>query len=80
MAKATSKNEKKVRTFKKLPMHLRKAVTNQNKARAACGLAPLTVSIRSCLVCGSKFESVGNRLCGCIPRKAPYVAGSEVIH
>jgi len=37
----------------------------QNATRKANEMKPLTLDIRVCLKCGIRFESAGDRLCGC---------------
>lgn len=38
----------------------------KNVTRARAGLSPIQVSVRRCIVCGGRFESAGNRSCGCV--------------
>ncbi len=64
---------------KKLPPTIQRDFESKNRARKSAFLSPLSISIRSCLVCGKKFESVGNRLCGCTPRSMMAYSGREVL-
>ena len=45
-----------------------KALIEINEAREAIGLKPLKVKKRNCLKCGTEFESLGERTCGCLAR------------
>lgn len=55
--------------IKRLTDEVRRDTELKNEARKACKLSLITVIIRTCLACGVKFESIGNRTCGCTRRK-----------
>lgn len=40
-------------------------LAEQNQARAYLGLPLLKIKIRKCVSCGSLFESIEERTCGC---------------
>lgn len=42
-----------------------------NTTRKAAALKPLELKVRNCLKCGNKFESTGDRLCGCNAGEMP---------
>lgn len=50
-----------------------------NEARIINGLKPLEVKIRTCIVCKKKFESIGDRTCGCIKDRVTTLFGVEVV-
>lgn len=64
---------------KTLPPSVVKDIEQKNIARKLAGLAPIHVRVRRCLTCGSRFESSGNRTCGCSSRTAGSIAGREII-
>ncbi len=64
---------------KKLPPTIQRDFDSKNRARKSAFLSPLSITVRSCLICGKKFESVGNRLCGCVPRSMMSFAGRDVL-
>lgn len=45
-----------------------KALIEINEARLAIGLRPIKMKQRKCLKCGSSFQSLGERTCGCLAR------------
>ena len=47
--------------------------------RFKMGLRPLELKIRTCIVCKSLFESIGDRTCGCTQGQVTNLAGIEVI-
>ena len=49
--------------IKKLSSSERTNIVEQNWARSRAGLAPLTVRVRKCRVCGTMFETVAERTC-----------------
>jgi len=64
---------------KYLPPSVLKDIEQKNIARKLAGLQPIRISIRPCLTCGAKFQSAGNRTCGCTSRSAGIIAGREII-
>lgn len=62
-----------------LPSSVHKEVTLMNRARELAGLSPIIVKIRRCISCGTLFESVGHRTCGCVPMTSGVMAGREII-
>lgn len=65
--------------FKALPPSVIKDIEQKNAARKLAGLPPIITRIRNCLTCGAKFQSAGNRTCGCTSRTAGTIAGREII-
>lgn len=64
---------------KYLPPSVIKDIEQKNVARKLAGLPPILTRIRHCLTCGAKFQSAGNRTCGCASRVAGIIAGREII-
>ncbi len=64
---------------KYLPPSVIKDIEQKNVARKLAGLPPIMTRIRHCLTCGAKFQSAGNRTCGCASRIAGIIAGREII-
>ncbi len=64
---------------KKLPPSVVKDIEQKNVARRLAGLSAIVIKVRRCIACGSKFESAGNRTCGCSSRTAGTIAGREII-
>lgn len=64
---------------KRLPPSVVKDIEQKNVARRLAGLSPIVIKVRRCISCGSKFESAGNRTCGCSSRTAGTIAGREII-
>jgi hypothetical protein len=64
---------------KRLPPSVVKDIEQKNVARRLAGLSPIIIKVRRCIACGSKFESAGNRTCGCSSRTAGTIAGREII-
>jgi hypothetical protein len=65
--------------IKSLPPSVVKDIEQKNVARKLAGLSPIVIKVRRCIACGSKFESAGNRTCGCSSRTAGTIAGREII-
>lgn len=65
--------------IKALPPSVVKDIEQKNVARKLAGLSPIVIKVRRCIACGSKFESAGNRTCGCSSRTAGTIAGREII-
>lgn len=65
--------------IKYLPPSVLKDIEQKNIARKLAGLQPIRINIRPCLTCGAKFQSAGNRTCGCTSRSAGIIAGREII-
>lgn len=53
---------------KPLPINVAIDIRLKNQARKECGLKPIEIKVRKCLACGFRFESAGNRTCGCVAR------------
>ena len=64
---------------KKLPPSVVKDIELKNQARRLANLAPIKIRVRRCIACNHKFESAGNRTCGCNTRSTGYIAGREII-
>jgi hypothetical protein len=64
---------------KSLPPSVIKDIEQKNVARKLAGLSAIVIKVRRCIACGSKFESAGNRTCGCSSRTAGTIAGREII-
>lgn len=62
-----------------LPPSVLKDIDLKNNARRLANLAPIKIRVRTCIACGQKFESAGNRTCGCNTRSTGYIAGREII-
>lgn len=78
--KEPTSNEKNTSSkIKYLPPSVLKDIEQKNVARKLAGLQPIRITIRPCLTCGSKFQSAGNRTCGCASRSAGIIAGREII-
>lgn len=54
-----------INRIKKLPSYTITNLNEINKGRVLVGLRRIEVKIRTCLICGQKFESIGARTCGC---------------
>jgi hypothetical protein len=65
--------------IKSLPPSVVKDIEQKNVARRLAGLSAIVIKVRRCIACGSKFESAGNRTCGCSSRTAGTIAGREII-
>jgi len=65
--------------IKALPPSVVKDIEQKNVARRLAGLPLIHIKVRHCLICGSLFESSGNRTCGCSNRVAGTIAGREII-
>lgn len=51
-----------------------------NKAREAAGLRPKVLKVRTCNKCDGKFESLGERNCGCMRNeKIGQMAGRDIL-
>ena len=64
---------------KELPPSVMKDIELKNHARRLANLAPIKITVRTCVACRSLFESAGNRTCGCNTRSVGYIAGREII-
>jgi hypothetical protein len=64
---------------KKLPSFLARELQEVSKARRLANLPPLRPTVRSCLACRKRFESLGNRFCGCTSRSSVSYAGREIL-
>ena len=64
---------------KKLPPSVVKDIELKNHARRLANLSPIRIKVRTCISCGTLFESAGNRTCGCNTRSTGYIAGREII-
>ncbi|MDA9951479.1 hypothetical protein N9D31_02775 [Oligoflexaceae bacterium] len=64
---------------KRLPPSVVKDIELKNHARRLAGLSPIMIKVRQCISCTTKFESAGNRTCGCNTRSTGYIAGREII-
>lgn len=71
--------EFKSNKVKRLPPSVLKDIELKNHARRLAGLSPIKVKVRTCIACGTLFESAGNRTCGCNTRSTGYIAGREII-
>ena len=71
--------EFKSNKVKRLPPSVVKDIELKNHARRLAGLSPIRVKVRTCIACGTPFESAGNRTCGCNTRSTGYIAGREII-
>ncbi|WP_132320047.1 hypothetical protein [Pseudobacteriovorax antillogorgiicola] len=71
--------EFKSNKVKRLPPSVLKDIELKNHARRLAGLSPIRVKVRTCIACGTLFESAGNRTCGCNTRSTGYIAGREII-
>lgn len=70
-------NQEKV---KMLSNSVKKDIELKNHARRLAGLSPIVIKIRECIFCGKKFESAGNKTCGCGPNtRTGYIAGREIL-
>lgn len=65
--------------IKRLPPSVVKDIELKNQARKLALLAPIKIKVRVCIACHQRFESAGNRTCGCNTRSAGYIAGREII-
>ena len=65
--------------IKRLPQSVVKDVELKNYARKLANLPQIKVKVRTCILCQGKFESTGNRTCGCNSRSTGYMAGREII-
>ena len=65
--------------IKKLPSFLIRDLEHKNKARELAGLSLIRIKVRRCIACGARFESIGNRGCGCISRNTPSVGGRDIL-
>ncbi len=63
-----STSEFKSNKIKRLPPSVVKDIELKNHARKLACLSPIKIKVRSCISCGSPFESAGNRTCGCNTR------------
>ena len=72
-------NKTRKMLIKKLSKFDRAIVNETNEDRISLGLKPHEVKIRSCLACGIKFESIGDRTCGCIKDQVTNLFGLEVV-
>lgn len=72
--KTTHTNE-----VKRLPPSVVKDIELKNHARKLANLSPIRIRVRTCISCGTLFESAGNRTCGCNTRTTGYIAGREII-
>ena len=68
------------RKVKPLPKHIRVKLREFNLARRGSGMEELRVLVRTCLSCGSRFESVGSRMCGCVDRQVSSLNGHDLLH
>ena len=66
-----SKHIKPYKPLKKLPAFKRDELKYLNKARSHIGLKPLRIKIRKCISCGTNFESIEARTCGCLTATGP---------
>jgi hypothetical protein len=67
-------------SIRRLSETVRRDLEQKNRARILVDLPPIEVKVRKCVVCGSSFESIGNRACGCAAAKpAGFMAGREII-
>ena len=64
---------------KRLPPSVVKDIELKNHARRLASLSPIRIKVRTCISCGTLFESAGNRTCGCNTRSTGYIAGREII-
>lgn len=51
--------------IKRLPKCKIRDLGDINEGRERNNLRPLSVKVRACIVCGSHFESIEMRTCGC---------------
>lgn len=65
--------------IKRLTTSARREIELKNHARKLAGLSPIVIKVRTCNNCGTKFESSGNRNCGCLNKKSGFIAGREII-
>lgn len=65
--------------IKRLPPSVVKDIELKNHARRLADLSPIRIRVRTCISCGTLFESAGNRTCGCNTRSTGYIAGREII-
>ena len=65
--------------IKELPPSVMKDIELKNHARRLASLAPIKITVRTCVACKSLFQSAGNRTCGCNTRSVGYIAGREII-
>ncbi len=65
--------------IKKLPPSVVKDIELKNHARRLASLSQIRIKVRSCIACGTFFESAGNRTCGCNTRSTGFIAGREII-
>ncbi|RYZ57339.1 MAG: hypothetical protein EOP07_10215 [Proteobacteria bacterium] len=65
--------------IKRLPPSVVKDIELKNHARRLANLSAIKIKVRSCITCGTLFESAGNRSCGCNMRSTGYIAGREII-
>ncbi len=68
-----------VNEVKRLPPSVVKDIELKNHARKLASLSPIRIRVRTCISCGTLFESAGNRTCGCNTRTTGYIAGREII-
>jgi hypothetical protein len=67
------------KTLKKLPPSVVKDLELKNYARKMAGLSLIKIKVRTCLSCGSLFESAGNFTCGCQNGRDYSVAGRDIL-
>ena len=63
--------------IKRLSNHERSVFRDTNEARLEAGFKPIEMRVRKCLSCGTLFESIGNRMCGCIRGQVTSLFGIE---
>jgi hypothetical protein len=71
--------ENKSNKVKRLPPSVVRDIELKNHARRLANLSPIRIRVRSCISCGTMFESAGNQTCGCNTRSKNYIAGREII-
>ncbi len=74
-----SANDFQSNKVKRLPPSVVKDIELKNHARRLANLSPIRIKVRTCISCGTLFESAGNRTCGCNTRSTGYIAGREII-
>ncbi|MFW7378526.1 MAG: hypothetical protein ACOH5I_06960 [Oligoflexus sp.] len=60
-----------------LPTTEKRELQDHNEARRLVGLPSIQVKVRHCLACGSPFESIAKRNCGCMAGRVTDVLGYD---
>ena len=66
-------------SIKQLPSVKKAEMLHHNRARSSMGLPLLEIKVRTCLVCGNLFESLGKRNCGCVSLDRTSIQGRDVL-